>query len=140
MSSIAETQNEIVEEFSMLESWEDRYALLIDMGRELPPLPEEAKTDERLVKGCQSRVWLLARQENGKMIYEAESDALIVQGLIALLLRIFSGRTPDEVLAADTTFMDRIGLSRHLSPTRTNGLVSMIKHIRVYAEMALGKK
>ncbi|MFO1489533.1 MAG: SufE family protein [Kiritimatiellia bacterium] len=138
MPTIAETQEEIVQEFSMLESWEDRYTHLIEMGREIPKLPEAVKTDDRLVKGCQSRVWLLARQEDGKMIYEAESDALIVEGLIALLLRVYSHRTPREVLAADTAFLDRVGLSRHLSPSRTNGLHSMIRHIRRHAELASG--
>lgn len=136
MSTIAETQEEIVQEFALLESWEDRYAHLIEMGRELPRLPPEARTDDKLVKGCQSSVWLLARREDGRMIYEAESDALIVEGLIALLLRVYSNRTPAEVLAADTSFLDRVGLSRHLSPSRTNGLHSMIRHIRRYAELA----
>ena len=138
MPTLAETQEEIIQEFSMLESWEDRYTHLIEMGREIPKLPEAVKTDDLLVKGCQSRVWLLARQEDGKMIYEAESDALIVEGLIALLLRVYSNRTPREVLAADTAFLDRVGLSRHLSPSRTNGLHSMIRHIRRYAELASG--
>lgn len=136
MPTIPETQEEIVQEFALLESWEDRYAHLIEMGRELPRLPAEAKTDDKLVKGCQSRVWLLARREDGRMIYEAESDALIVEGLIALLLRVYSNRTPAEILAADTAFLDRVGLSRHLSPSRTNGLHSMIRHIRRYAELA----
>ncbi len=136
MSNIPETQEEIIQEFAQLESWEDRYAHLIEMGRELPRLPPEAKTDDKLVKGCQSRVWLLARKEDGRMIYEAESDALIVEGLIALLLRVYSRRTPMEILTAETSFLDRVGLSRHLSPSRTNGLHSMILHIRRYAELA----
>ena len=132
--SIAEAQDSIVDEFSFFDDWQDKYAHLIDLGRELTPLAEEEKTEERIVRGCQSQVWLIPEREGEQIIFRAESDALIVNGLIAILLRIFSGRTPDEILAASLDFLERIGLSSHLSMNRTNGLHSMINTMRAHAE------
>lgn len=133
MQSINELQDEVIEEFSDLDDWMDRYQLLIDMGREQEPLPEEYKTDQNLIDGCQSRVWLQADYENGILTFRAESDALIVKGIVALLIRVLSGHTPQEILDADLYFIDRIGLAEHLSPTRSNGLLSMLKQMKMYA-------
>ena len=132
--SIAEAQDSIVDEFSFFDDWQDKYAHLIDLGRELSPLAEDEKTENRIVRGCQSQVWLIPEQDGNKIIFRAESDALIVNGLIAVLLRIFSGRTADEILGASLDFLERIGLSSHLSMNRTNGLHSMIKTMRAHAE------
>lgn len=126
-------QDEIIEEFSAFDDWMDRYQLLIDLGGELPPLDDPYKTDQNLIEGCQSRVWLQADCVDGKVLLQAESDALIVKGIIALLVQVLSGHTPDEILKADLYFIDRIGLKEHLSPTRSNGLLSMVKQIRMYA-------
>ena len=131
--SINEIQDEIIAEFSDFDDWMDRYQLLIDMGSEQEPLEEKYKTEQNLIDGCQSRVWLQADLVDGKIQFQAESDALIVKGLIALLLRVLSGHTPEEILEADLYFIDRIGLKDHLSPTRSNGLLAMVKQIRVYA-------
>lgn len=133
MATINEIQDEIIEEFSMFDDWMDRYALLIDLGNSLEKLDEKYKVENNLIEGCQSRVWLYAEMNDGKVVFQAESDAVIVKGIIALLIRIFSNRTPDEILSADLHFIDKIGLTEHLSPTRSNGLVSMIKQIRFYA-------
>ena len=134
MASINETQDEIIAEFSDFEDWMDRYQLLIDMGNEQEPLPEKYKTEQNLIEGCQSRVWLQAdTTPEGTILFQAESDALIVKGIVALLIKVLSGHTPDEILAADLYFIDRIGLTEHLSPTRSNGLLAMIKQIRMYA-------
>ncbi len=133
MQSINELQDEVIEEFSDLDDWMDRYQLLIDMGREQEPLPEEYKTDQNLIDGCQSRVWLQADYENGILTFRAESDALIVKGIVTLLIRVLSGHTPQEILDADLYFIDRIGLAEHLSPTRSNGLLSMLKQMKMYA-------
>ena len=133
MQSINELQDEVIEEFSDLDDWMDRYQLLIDMGREQEPLPEEYKTDQNLIDGCQSRVWLQADYENGILTFRAESDALIVKGIVTLLIRVLSGHTPQEILDADLYFIDRIGLAEHLSPTRSNGLLAMLKQMKMYA-------
>lgn len=134
MQSINETQDEIIEEFSELDDWMDRYQLLIDMGNEQKPLPAEEKNDQNLIDGCQSRLWLVCDQkDDGRLYFCAESDALIVKGIVSLLIRVLSGHTPDEILNADLYFIDRIGLRDHLSPTRSNGLLSMQKQMRMYA-------
>ena len=131
--TINELQNEVIEEFSDFTDWMDKYQLLIDLGNELEPLDEKYKTEDNLIDGCQSRVWIYATYEEGRLYFAAESDALIVKGIVALLLRVLSGHTPQEILEADLYFIDRIGLREHLSPTRSNGLLSMVKQIRVYA-------
>ena len=131
--TINELQNEVIEEFSDFTYWMDKYQLLIDLGNELEPLDEKYKTEDNLIDGCQSRVWIYATYEEGRLYFAAESDALIVKGIVALLLRVLSGHTPQEILEADLYFIDRIGLREHLSPTRSNGLLSMVKQIRVYA-------
>lgn len=133
METINEIQDEIIEEFSLFDDWMDRYALLIDLGNSLEELNPKYKVEENLIVGCQSRVWLHAELEHGKIIFQAESDAVIVKGIIALLLKVLSNRTPDEILEADLYFVEKIGLKEHLSPTRSNGLVSMIKQIQFYA-------
>lgn len=133
--SINEIQNDIIEEFSGLDDWMDRYAYIIDMGNTLPPFPETSKTPANLIEGCQSRVWITAnRNEDGTITFQADSDALIVKGIIALLLRVLSGHKPIEILDSDLYFIDKIGLSEHLSPTRSNGLVAMVKQMRLYAK------
>ena len=133
--TINEVQDEIIDEMSGLEDWLDRYAYIIDLGNTLQPLPEDKKNPANLIEGCQSRVWIDAeKQPDGKIHFEADSDALIVKGIVALLMRVLNDRTPDEVLGADLYFIDRIGLSEHLSPTRSNGLVAMVKQIRNYAK------
>lgn len=134
MASINEKQDEIIAEFCELEDWMDRYQLLIDMGNEQEPLPEKYKTEQNLIEGCQSRVWLQAdATADGSILFQAESDALIVKGIVSLLIQVLSGHTPDEILAADLYFIDRIGLKEHLSPTRSNGLLAMVKQMRLYA-------
>ncbi|MCR5644324.1 MAG: SufE family protein [Prevotella sp.] len=131
--TINETQDEIIEEFSELDDWMDRYQLLIDLGNEQEPLDEQYKTDQNLIDGCQSRVWLQADYNDGKLFFTAESDALIVKGIVALLIRVLSGHTPQEILDADLYFIGQIGLREHLSPTRSNGLLAMVKQMRMYA-------
>lgn len=133
MSAINDIQDEIIAEFSDFEDWLDRYQLLIDLGSEQEQLPEEYKTDSNLIEGCQSRVWLQADFVDGKVVYRAESDALIVKGIISLLIKVYSGHTPDEILDSEPYFVEAIGLKEHLSPTRSNGLVAMIKQMRLYA-------
>lgn len=133
MATINEIQDSIIEEFSDFEDWLDRYQLLIDLGNEQEPLPEEYKTDNNLIEGCQSRVWLQADLVDGKVEYRAESDALIVKGIVSLLIKVYSGHTPDEILESEPYFVEAIGLKEHLSPTRSNGLVAMIKQMRLYA-------
>lgn len=133
MKTINELQDEVIEEFSEFDDWMDKYQLLIDLGNEQPPLDPIYKTDKNLIDGCQSRVWLQADLENGKVIFRAESDALIVKGIIALLIRVISEHTPDEILNADLYFIEKIGLKEHLSPTRSNGLLAMVKQMRMYA-------
>ena len=131
--TINEIQEEIIEEFSGLDDWMDRYQLLIDLGNEQEPLDERYKTEQNLIDGCQSRVWLQADYEDGVIRFTAESDALIVKGIVALLIRVLSGQRPQDILDADLYFIDRIGLKEHLSPTRSNGLVAMVKQMRMYA-------
>ncbi|MBP3758061.1 MAG: SufE family protein [Prevotella sp.] len=131
--SINELQDEIIEEFSDFDDWMDKYQLLIDLGNELEPLDEKYKTESNLIDGCQSRVWLQADYVDGRIVFQAESDALIVKGIIALLIRVLSGHTPQEIIDADLYFIERIGLKDHLSPTRSNGLLAMVKQIRMYA-------
>lgn len=131
--TINEAQDEVIEEFSDFSDWMDKYQLLIDLGNEQEPLDNKYKTESNLIDGCQSRVWLQADYVDGKIIFTAESDALIVKGIIALLIRVLSGHTPQEILAADLYFIDQIGLKEHLSPTRSNGLLAMVKQIRMYA-------
>ena len=127
MMTINELQDEVIEEFSDFDDWMDKYQLLIDLGSEQQALPEEYKTDQNLIDGCQSRVWLQADLVDGKVVFQAESDALIVKGLVALLVKVLSGHTPDEILDADLYFIEKIGLKEHLSPTRSNGLLAMLK-------------
>ena len=131
--TINEAQDEVIEEFSDFTDWMDKYQLLIDLGNEQEPLDNKYKTESNLIDGCQSRVWLQADYVDGKIIFTAESDALIVKGIIALLIRVLSGHTPQEILAADLYFIDQIGLKEHLSPTRSDGLLAMVKQIRMYA-------
>jgi len=131
--TINETQDEIIEEFSGLDDWMDRYQLLIDLGNEQEPLEEQYKIESNLIDGCQSRVWLQADYKDGIIDFKAESDALIVKGIVALLIRVLSGHTPQEILDADLYFINAIGLKEHLSPTRSNGLLAMVKQMRMYA-------
>lgn len=131
--TINEVQQEIIEEFSVYEDWMDKYSYLIELGNELKDLDPQEKTDQHLIKGCQSRVWLVSDFKDGKLIFRGESDAVIVKGLVALLLRVVSGRTPEELINNELFFVDEIGLKQHLSPTRSNGLLAMIKQIKLYA-------
>lgn len=131
--SINELQDEVIEEFCALDDWMDRYQLLIDLGGDLPALSEKEKVEQNLIDGCQSRVWLVCEERGGSLFFQGESDALIVRGLVALLVRVLSGHTPQEILDADLFFIERIGLRDQLSPTRSNGLLAMIKQMRMYA-------
>lgn len=133
MATIKEIQDEIIAEFNDFDDWLDRYQLLIDLGAEQEQLPDEYKTDNNLIEGCQSRVWLQADFVDGKVFYRAESDALIVKGIISLLIKVYTGRTPDEILDNEPYFVEAIGLKEHLSPTRSNGLLAMIKQMKLYA-------
>lgn len=133
MKTINEIQDEIVEEFSDFDDWMDKYQLLIDLGSEQEPIDEKYKNEQNLIDGCQSRVWLQADLVDGKIIFQAESDALIVKGIVTLLIKVLSGHTPNEILNADLYFIEKIGLKEHLSPTRSNGLLAMIKQMRMYA-------
>ena len=131
--TIKEIQEEIIDEFSMFDDWMQRYEYLIELGKSIPLIDEKYKTDDNIIKGCQSKVWIHADENNGKIEFTADSDAILTKGIIALLLRVFSYHTPQEILDADTGFIDEIGLKEHLSPTRANGLVSMIKQLKLYA-------
>jgi cysteine desulfuration protein SufE len=131
--TIEEIQQEIIGEFSVYTDWMDKYGYLIELGNELKELDPKEKTDQNLIKGCQSRVWLVAEMNDGKINFRGESDAVIVKGLVALLLRVVSGRTPKELIENDLHFIDDLGLKQHLSPTRSNGLLAMVKQIRFYA-------
>ena len=131
--TINEIQDEVIEEFSVFDDWMDKYALLIDMGNALPTLDGRYKTSSNLIEGCQSRVWLQADYTDGQVIFQGESDAVIVKGIVSLLIRVLSHHTPQESLDADLYFIDRIGLKEHLSPTRSNGLVAMLKQMKMYA-------
>ena len=131
--TINEIQDEIIEEYSAFDDWMDKYALLIELGNSLAPLDDKYKTESNLIEGCQSRVWLQADYSDGLIHFQGESDAVIVKGIVSLLIKIISGHTPDEILNADLYFVDKIGLKEHLSPTRSNGLVAMLKQMRLYA-------
>ena len=133
METIEAAQEEIVEEFSMFEDWMQRYEYMIDLGKSLPLIDPQLKNDDYIIKGCQSKVWVHADLEYDKLVFTADSDAIITKGIIAILIRVFSHQHPDAILNADTSFIDKIGLKEHLSPTRANGLVSMIKQLKMYA-------
>ncbi len=132
--TIKEIQDSIVEDFSMFDDWMDRYAMLIEIGKECPIIDDQYRNDQYLINGCQSRVWLHAELKDGKVYYTADSDAVITKGIINLLIKVFSGQTPKDILSADLSFLDEIGLKEHLSPTRSNGLLSMLKQMLLYAE------
>lgn len=131
--SIQDIQNDIIDEFSMFDDWEERYQYMIDLGKTLPLIDEQYKTDDYIIKGCQSKVWVHAQLEDEKVVFTADSDAIITKGIIAILIRVFSNQSPADIIAANTDFIDDIGLKEHLSPTRANGLVSMIKQLKMYA-------
>ena len=131
--TIKDVQEELVDEFSMFEDWMQRYEYMIELGKSLPLIADEYKIDENLIKGCQSKVWLYANLNGNKVEYTADSDAIITKGIVSILIRTYSNQTPDAIIAADTDFIDEIGLKEHLSPTRANGLVSMVKQIKMYA-------
>ena len=130
---IKEIQEEIIDEFSMFDDWMQRYEYIIDLGKKLPLIEEEFKTDDNIIKGCQSKVWLKGEQNDDKIVFTADSDAILTKGIIAILIRVFSNQKSSDILNADIDFIDEIGLKEHLSPTRANGLVSMIKNIKMYA-------
>ncbi|MFP4844442.1 SufE family protein [Winogradskyella sp. PE311] len=131
--TIEDIQNEIVDEFSMFEDWEERYQYMIDLGKTLPLIDEKYKTEDHIIRGCQSKVWVHAKMEEDKIDFTADSDAIITKGIIAILIRVFSNQNPKAIIEANTDFIDKIGLKEHLSPTRANGLVSMIKQLKMYA-------
>ncbi len=131
--TIKEIQEEIIDEFSMFDDWMQRYEYIIDLGNNLPLIQEAYKTDDNIIKGCQSKVWLKGEQKDDTIVFTADSDAILTKGIIAILIRVFSNQNAFDILAADTDFIDKIGLKEHLSPTRANGLVSMIKNIKIYA-------
>src|SRR5690349_18865881 len=133
MKTIESIENEIIEEFSLFDSWDDKYEYIIDLGKKLQPLEEKFKTDENRVRGCQSTVWLVADYKDGKVLYKAESDAVIVKGLISMLIRVLSGHTPDEIINAKLGFIQQIGMTTHLAQTRSNGLLAMVKQMKNYA-------
>lgn len=131
--TIKAIQEDLIDEFSMFEDWEERYQYMIDLGKTLPLIDEQYKTQENIIKGCQSKVWVHAEMEDGNVVFTADSDAIITKGIIAILIRVFSNQHPQDIIDADTDFIDAIGLKEHLSPTRANGLVSMIKQLKMYA-------
>ena len=131
--TIKEIQKEIIDEFEMFDDWMDRYEYLIELGKSLPVIDDQLKVEDNIIKGCQSKVWLHSKLEDHRIHYTADSDAILTKGLVALLLRVYTNQTPKDILAADTEFIDAIGLKEHLSPTRANGLVSMLKQIKLYA-------
>ncbi len=133
MQNIDSIQNEIIEEFNIFDDWMDKYQLIIDIGSEHPPLNDNYKNDDNLIEGCQSRVWLHAEYHKGKVFFQADSDAIITKGLVALLIKVWSGQSPNDILTSNLYFVDSIGLKEHLSPTRSNGLLSMIKQMQMYA-------
>jgi len=133
MTTIQEIQEEIIDEFSMFDDWVQRYEYMIDLGKSLPLIDEQYKTDDYIIKGCQSKVWIHADMKDKAIHFTADSDAIITKGIIAILIRVFSGQAPQDIIDADTAFIDEIGLKEHLSPTRANGLVSMIKQLKLYA-------
>lgn len=131
--TIKEIQEELIDEFAMFEDWMQKYEYMIDLGKTLPLIDAEMKTDDKLIKGCQSKVWLQSQMDDDKIVFTAASDAIITKGIIAILIRVFSNQTPDAIVAANTDFIAKIGLQEHLSPTRANGLVSMVKQMKLYA-------
>lgn len=131
--TIKEIQEEIIDEFSMFDDWMERYEYIIELGKSLPIIEDQYKLDENLIKGCQSKVWLYSELDADKIRFSADSDAILTKGIVALLLRVFSEQKPADILSAETSFIDKIGLKEHLSPTRANGLVSMVKQIKIYA-------
>jgi cysteine desulfuration protein SufE len=131
--TISEIQEEIIDEFNLFDDWMERYEYLIELGKSLPLIDDQYKIEENIIKGCQSKVWLYSKMNDSKICFTADSDAILTKGLVALLLRVFTNQTPKDILAADTIFIDKIGLREHLSPTRANGLVSMLKQIKLYA-------
>jgi cysteine desulfuration protein SufE len=131
--TITDIQDEIIDEFSMFEDWEERYQYMIDLGKDLPLIDEQFKTEDNIIKGCQSKVWVHAEMKNNTIVFTADSDAIITKGIIAILICVFSNQSPKAIIEANTEFIDKIGLKEHLSPTRANGLVSMIKQIKLYA-------
>ncbi len=131
--TIHETEEEIIDEFSFFESWQDKYEYIIELGKKLKDFPEDKRTEDNKVKGCQSSVWVVTRDEDGKIYFKADSDSTIVKGLIALLIRVLSGRTPEEILSSELGFIDKTGLKQHLAQTRANGLAAMIKQMKMYA-------
>lgn len=133
MQKIDAIQDELIEEFSFVEDWVDRYTMLIEYGKQLPPFPAELRTQQNLIDGCQSQVWFTAQLQDGHIIYQADSDALLVKGIVALLLQVLNGQTPQDIINADLYFIDKIGLREHLSPTRNNGLAAMLKQMKLYA-------
>lgn len=133
MPTIQEIQEDIIDEFSMFEDWEERYQYMIDLGKSLPLIDPKFKTDDNIIKGCQSKVWVHADMQDNKVVFTADSDAIITKGIIAILIRVFSNQHPKDIIEANTDFIDKIGLKEHLSPTRANGLVSMIKQLKMYA-------
>lgn len=137
--TIAETEHEIIDEFAMFDQWDDKYQYIIDLGKSLPPMDEQYKTDDRLIKGCQSRVWLYSELKDGNVVFHADSDAIITKGLVALMVRVLSGQAPKAIVDAPVDFIEKIGLKDHLSPTRSNGLLSMVKQMKLDA-LALSVK
>lgn len=139
-NTIKEIQDSIIDEFSLFDEWMDKYQYIIDLGKELPLIPDEDKIDERLIKGCQSRVWLKAERDNSEIAFTADSDAIITKGIIALLIRVLSHQKPEDIAAADLYFIDRIGLKDHLSPTRANGLLNMVEQMKTYGKVLKSEK
>ncbi|HLT33299.1 MAG TPA: SufE family protein [Aquaticitalea sp.] len=131
--NIKEIQKDIIDEFSMFDDWEERYQYMIDLGKTLPLIDQQYKTESNIIKGCQSKVWVHAEMKDDNVVFTADSDAIITKGIIAILIRVFSNQKPQDIIEADTSFIDEIGLKEHLSPTRANGLVSMIKQLKMYA-------
>ncbi|MBR9846748.1 MAG: SufE family protein [Algicola sp.] len=131
--TITEIKNDIIDEFAMFDDWEERYQYMIDLGKTLPLIDAQYKTEDNIIKGCQSKVWVHADMKDDKVVFTADSDAIITKGIIAILIRVFSNQHPKDIIEADTDFIDQIGLKEHLSPTRANGLVSMIKQLKMYA-------
>jgi cysteine desulfuration protein SufE len=131
--TINEIQDQVIEEFALFDDWTDKYEYIIDLGKKLPPLDDQYKTEENKIKGCQSTVWLHAELDGDKLLFEAESEAVIVKGLVSLLIRVLSGHTPEEIVQANLYFMERIGMNQHLAQTRSNGLASMVKQMKLYA-------
>ncbi|GAB3172424.1 SufE family protein [Telluribacter humicola] len=132
-NTINEIQDELIEDFELFDDWESKYEYIIDLGKQFPPLEEQYKTEENIIKGCQSKVWLHAFMDDNKLLFEADSDAIIVRGLVSMLVKVLSGHTPEEIAKSDLYFMERIGLHQHLAQTRSNGLASMLKQMKAYA-------